>query len=421
MYKSRATQLVCHHGRTLEHCPICPPQQSARDYTGLNRPLEELLAAARPRLLHLTQLNGIGLHAAEDVVQETLLEAWRQIEKLREPERLTAWLDGICRNICKRHLRAQTTTPRTCALPGNEEESASMPLDLADPLALDPAAELEHEDLQLLLDRALGYLSEGARELIELCYLVELPQREVAQRLDISVGALEQKLHRARHQLRQVLNGELRTDAQEFGLQLDKDEGMGWQETRQWCWLCGTHRLRGLFEPHSQGIVTLRLRCPACCSNIKFDITHVELAGPVRSFRPAFKRAFQAVANFYDTVLLQRVCNICQSPIHMQIIDLCASRASSSIYDTLPPGIYLRTDCPRCGTFCSMLLSALMSHTTVRDFLLNRPRALYESTTFITFSSQKALRLRLIDLASSAVLAVIVHPETLQVMATLQE
>ena len=65
--------------------------------------------------------------------------------------------------------------------------------------------------MAVLLDHALGSLSSSARELVELCYLVELPQREVAARLDLSLSALEARLHRARQHLRQVLNGPLRT------------------------------------------------------------------------------------------------------------------------------------------------------------------------------------------------------------------
>lgn len=79
-------------------------------------------------------------------------------------------------------------------MPENLDEVSA---DLSDSLVIDPVEELERQDMQVLLDRALSHLEEGTRELIELCYLAELPQREVAQRLDMSLGALELKLHRA--------------------------------------------------------------------------------------------------------------------------------------------------------------------------------------------------------------------------------
>lgn len=105
----KALSLLCRHGQTLRGCAICQTGE-ARTHSGLNAQLEELLAAARPRLLRLARLNGIVGDRAEDVVQETCIEAWQHLEGLREPDRFAAWLDGICRNVCKRQLRASTGT-----------------------------------------------------------------------------------------------------------------------------------------------------------------------------------------------------------------------------------------------------------------------------------------------------------------------
>lgn len=45
--------------------------------------------------------------AAEDLAQETLLEAWRHLEGLRDPEKRSQWLSGIARNVCLRWKRKQ--------------------------------------------------------------------------------------------------------------------------------------------------------------------------------------------------------------------------------------------------------------------------------------------------------------------------
>src|SRR5215469_12385000 len=65
--------------------------------------IEQVFTEARPRLLQLAHLHGMSPDIADDVVQETMMEAWRHIEHLREPQRFHAWLDGICRNICHRY------------------------------------------------------------------------------------------------------------------------------------------------------------------------------------------------------------------------------------------------------------------------------------------------------------------------------
>jgi len=413
MSKRRRAELVCRHGTRFQSCSICQPRLSHEADPGT---IGERVEAARPRLLRLARLNGIGPDEAEDVVQETFLEAWRHLEKLREPERLSAWLDGICRNICKRHLHAESSAPHTSELSESLDEVST---DLSDSLAIDPAEELERQDMQVLLDRALGHLSESTRELIELCYLAELPQREVAQRLDMSLGALELKLHRARRQLRQILHGELREDAQAFGLLLSDEESRGWQETRQWCFVCGKRRLRGIIEHQPGGRAAMRLRCPECSPRYDIDFVNTGNSpgfGPIHSFRPAVKRWMQAGAEFYQTCLNQQRCPVCQSTVQIQIIDRSTLVPPYSLYDALPLGIYARVDCPSCGTgFCEAYIPVLL-HTAIRDFIL-RPRVLYEPATFTTYAGQDAISFRLVDLGGTDVLTVMAHPQTLHLMA----
>jgi RNA polymerase sigma factor (sigma-70 family) len=380
-----------------------------------------MVEAARPRLLRLAHLNGIGPDGAEDVVQETLLQAWRSLPKLREPQRLSAWLDGICRNVCKRHLHAKSATPHMSDFP---DDLAGERLELSDPLTIDPVEDLERQDMQVLLDRALSHLSESARQVIELCYLAELPQREVAQRLSMSLGALELKLHRARRQLHQILRGDLREDVRAFGLNLSSDEAMGWRETRQWCFLCGKRYLRGIVEQGRGGGATMRLRCPECSPRYDTDFANTGnvpgVLGPIRSLRPAMKRVLQAGAAFYQTCLDQGRCPTCLSPVQIRIIDRSTLVPPYSHYDALPLGIYARVDCPCCGTsFCEAYIPAL-GNPAIRDFLL-RPHVLYEPSTFTTYEGSDAIRFRLLDRSSSATLTVMVHPQTLHLLAAIQQ
>ena len=415
MPNQTSTTLVCQHGMHRPTCSLCQPRRSPHD---LISTLGDRVEAARPRLLRLARLNGIGPDDAEDVVQETYLEAWRSLAKL-QPEHLSAWLDGICRNVCKRHRHAHATTPLVSALSEQLDEAT---IELPDPLAIDPAADLERQDLQVLLDRALGHLSKHTRELIELCYLAELPQRDVAERLDMSLGALELKLHRARRQLSQVLHGELRDDAQAFGLLLSEEESLGWHETRQWCVLCGNQRLRGIVEQQPGGTATLRLRCPACSPRYQIDYTHTALApgrGPIRSFRPAMKRVMDAGAAFYHACLNQQRCPTCHSTVQIRIIDRSTLVAPYGLYDALPLGVYARVTCPSCGPSCCEAYIPLLLHAPIRDFLL-RPRVRYEPATFTTYDGSDAIRFRLLDLATSESLTVLAHPQTLHLLAAIQ-
>lgn len=199
------------------------------EQTGLVGDLEEVLAAARPRLLRLARMQGVAPDAIDDVVQETLVEAWRHLDKLRTPERFHAWLDGICRKVCLRWSSTQRKyLLRRAVLPDPFAEKlngldSSWEEDFPNPQALDPAEELSQQELPILLGQALDYLPGGTREIVELYYLAGIPQRVIAARLSLTLKALEVRLVRARRQLRHILSTQLRADAEAFGLILDRD------------------------------------------------------------------------------------------------------------------------------------------------------------------------------------------------------
>src|SRR5712691_4378980 len=114
--------------------------------------MEQIFTEARPRLLRLAHLNGMSPDLADDVVQETMMEAWRHIENLREPQRFQAWLDGICRNDCRSKQTPDGALHRLFSLSNlaydNETKNASdASLALPDPFAIDPAEELSQRDL----------------------------------------------------------------------------------------------------------------------------------------------------------------------------------------------------------------------------------------------------------------------------------
>ena len=415
-----SSSILCHHGKSIDACNIC--QQ--RKHTQLITNLDMLLADARPRLLRLARMNGITPDVADDVVQETLMEAWRHLDNLHTAERFSAWLDGICRNVCRRHARAQNS-PSSCYISLSTKQQDDIyeiedgPFyDTPDPQALDPAEELNRGDMAMLLDRALAYLPSETRELIELCYLAELPQREAAERLQLTIGALELRLHRARRLLRQVLNGELRAEAEAFGL-VDPEQSSGWRETRQWCWFCGKYRMRGIFEQQPDGQISLRLRCPECSNRYDIDMTNtlnfVSMEG-LHSFRPALKRTLQLTGVFFSTAITEKICVFCKAPVHTQVFPF--GELDSPV---IPDRFYLMVDCPNCGIFGSDIVSTFIVHPAVMTFFEQHSRFITEPSTSTEFKGQQVIHARLIDLTSTEKLSILAHRQTLQVLATFPE
>jgi RNA polymerase sigma-70 factor (ECF subfamily) len=126
---------------------------------------------------------------AEDVLQETLVRAWRNLDRLtasRIPVR--AWLLRVARNIAVDQFRARKARPVEVV------ESAAVGLGVPD-----PADEL----LQALQVRAaLAQLSEAHRAVLRECYFRGSTITEAAQTLGLPIGTVKSRLYSALRILR---------------------------------------------------------------------------------------------------------------------------------------------------------------------------------------------------------------------------
>jgi RNA polymerase sigma-70 factor (TIGR02960 family) len=153
---------------------------------------------------------------AEDLVQETLLAAWRGLDRFEERASLRAWLYRIATNRCLNALRDSQRRPRHMELPpANLLAALPEPTRRGDPLLLDPYPDAL---LEGLADAAPGpearYEMSEAVGLAFVCALQQLPplQRavlvlrdvlgfraaEVAEMLETSEAAVKAALQRAR-------------------------------------------------------------------------------------------------------------------------------------------------------------------------------------------------------------------------------
>jgi hypothetical protein len=287
---------------------------------------------------------------------------------------------------------------------------------------LDPAEEIARQDLAVLLDHALAYLPVSAREALKLCYLAELPQREAALRLGLTIGALELRLHRARKQLRELLGGALRPDAEAFGLLPGNEPSSGWRESREWCNHCGHQRLRGVFEPLSDGRINFRMRCPGCSPNRDLDMTEsgglIELHG-YRTFRPARKQVNKVLSFYQQQAFANKSqrCMTCQQPLRAKLLSSSELRLRAS-----PGRIYAVLECPdghRCISWAGGI--AGWGQKGIEAFQASHPRWVSEPDAFTEFAGQPALRFRLADIASASRLTIFAHYPSLRVLAIFHE
>ncbi len=248
------------------------------------------ISASRDMLLRFcTRYTGDPV-AAEDLAQQTLLEALEHHHELRNPEAHRSWLFGIARNQCRLWARSrgrEVFSPHD--LDCGRKHGGGPHWQAGD---IDLQLDLEREDLARLLDRAMALLPAETRAALVERYIRESPQAEIAMRLGLTEGAVEARLHRGKLALRRLLTTELSDEAISYGLVQSRDAG--WQTTRIWCPGCGKHRLEGWLRSREG---KLDMRCPEC-SLRRGHFIHSRLGNElsdVRTYRPALSRVLRVI------------------------------------------------------------------------------------------------------------------------------
>jgi RNA polymerase sigma-70 factor (ECF subfamily) len=265
--------------------------------------LEILFEAERARLVCLCAAITGQRAAADDLAQETLIEAWRYRDRLTEPSGYAQWLSVIARNVCLRWRRRQRRERTTGLLLVEDGHAigATVPAALADPFDLE--IELERDELATLLDRALALLPVETRDVLVQKYVEASPHSEIAARLGMSAGTVAMRLQRGKLALRHLLATTFRDEVAAYGL---TTADRAWEQTRIWCPRCGQARLLGMFDPPAG---ELRLCCPSCLPEANCFITKATLPDVlhgIKSYKIAYTRATACTADYLRLGFSQR-------------------------------------------------------------------------------------------------------------------
>jgi RNA polymerase sigma-70 factor (ECF subfamily) len=138
---------------------------------------------------------------AQDAVQQAFLLAWRELPRLRDPERFSPWLHRLLVNACyEEHRRHRRWTSRIRVLP------------VDGPVSADPTVSVDDRDT---LDRAFLRLTPQHRAVFVLHHHAGFALTDIADIVGVPVGTVKSRLHHAIRSLRAAIVADSQVDSTE--------------------------------------------------------------------------------------------------------------------------------------------------------------------------------------------------------------
>ena len=140
-------------------------------------------------------------YLAEDATQRALLDAWRNLPSLRDPDRFEAWLYRLLVNACHAEARRERRHRANVRLLESDEPSVT-----------DSAARIatRHQ-----LDQAFRRLGVEHRTVVVLIHYLGLSAGEAADAMGTPVGTVRSRLHYALKHLREAVEADARFEMNE--------------------------------------------------------------------------------------------------------------------------------------------------------------------------------------------------------------
>jgi RNA polymerase sigma-70 factor (ECF subfamily) len=136
----------------------------------------------------------------DDILQETMIVAWRRFEDYDDSRPLARWLRGIARKLVQAHYSRLGRGPVYCS------DSVLRAIDER-MVAIDQRREDTWNDKIGALEHCLEHLSEPMRRSIELFYRENWKTEEIAAQMSTTREAVKKRLQRARSLLADCLRG----------------------------------------------------------------------------------------------------------------------------------------------------------------------------------------------------------------------
>ena len=141
---------------------------------------------------------------AKDVLQDAYIRAWKNLDKLKEPEKFDSWLSQIVVNTAKNELEKRNHTPLDLRVETGEEEDNTEIFDRAIS-SWENVPELEYtkEETRQLVHELIDSLSDEQRLVVIAFELEGLTTKEIAEQLGCSEATVKSRLRYGRNNIKE--------------------------------------------------------------------------------------------------------------------------------------------------------------------------------------------------------------------------
>ena len=173
---------------------------------------EELVARHRDKIYARAYSMMRHEDEAQDLSQDAWVKGWQRLAQFQGDSSFVTWMTRIVINLCLDQLRRQKRQ-RTESIEAMAEETGGVErhMPVVNP---NPTQGLERLELRQRIDRALAQLSHEHRTVLVLHEFEELEYKEIALRMQCSIGTVMSRLFYARRRMASLLAGLKRENLQ---------------------------------------------------------------------------------------------------------------------------------------------------------------------------------------------------------------
>jgi RNA polymerase sigma-70 factor (ECF subfamily) len=166
---------------------------------------EELIARHRDKIYARAFSMMRNEDEALDLSQEAWVKAWQRLKQFQGDSSFATWMTRITINLCLDQIR-KNKRHRAESIEVMDEESGGVERQMP-VVTVNPTAGLERTELRKRIDEALGKLSVEHRTVLILHEFEDLEYKEIAKRMECSIGTVMSRLFYARRKMAALLAG----------------------------------------------------------------------------------------------------------------------------------------------------------------------------------------------------------------------